>query len=179
MAKRQARTSTSASRQQVEDAAANLLRRSALTLSRDGWNPALADRSVFAVVSRMAREMWPRDEASRDRAAARAFAMLLERLRRRYPAIALDAWERDAYREPEDVIATLACSAFPWQAQRVLSPQETTIEAFMVLQVLNSPDIAADALTVRARQALPADWITDAGQLQAMSVDVIGRVRSA
>lgn len=178
MAKRKTSTTTSdASRRQVEDAATELLRRTALALSRDGWNPHHADRSVSGVLSRLAREAWPKDATSRDRAAARAFALLTERLRRRWPDITIDAWEGDVYREPEDVIASLACPEYPWPIPVPRSPQETTIEAYMVLQALNVAGIDASALEARARAALPKEW--QASTLADIASDVRSRLGSA
>lgn len=160
MAKRTA-SATKPRSQQSASAVSDALKKTAGLLSREGWNPDDPDRCIAGAMSRACRDLWPKDEASRHQAIAFMLAEVTKRIGRRFGQVTIDAWERALYREPEDVVAIIASPTWPWPAMAALSPQETTIEAFMVLQRLNTKGIDIAGLIRLARAAFPAEWMPD------------------
>lgn len=176
MAKRKAAASTisAPSKAQIDTGVLSLLKRAAMALSRDGWNPH--GHNIDEALRAASRELWPADEPSRLRVLARAHATLTERLQRATPALSVDAWEADMYRQPEDVVALLASGFWPWRATQGRSPQEETVEAYMVLQRLNDPTLSGPQLAAKARHAFPMEWVSVLAT-DAIAGEVVERIK--
>lgn len=175
MAKRQTATATAPHAKAARAAAGQALKRAAVFLSREGWDPADARRSITGAVTRAVRELWPKSESDRDRVTAAAHAVLRERLQRRYAGLTVDEWEGSMYREPEEVVALVGSPSWPWALgpMQAHSPQESTAEAFMVLQRVNGPTTDAETLRARTVAAFPGGWLAPE-RIAELADDVIG-----
>ena len=80
------------------------------------------------------------------------------------------------YRQPEDVVALLASGVWPWRSSQGRSPEEESVEAFMVLQRLNDATVTGPELTVRAMKAFPRGWVAKIASDQ-IAADVVERIK--
>lgn len=133
----------------------------------DGWHPTQPPRDIGSIVTRAIRERFPKlPEDKRQALTAGALAHLVAKIKRRWPGVRIDDWERMSMREPEHVVALLGVPAWPEpRPESAMDLDEPPIEvltvsacaAIIAAGIPAEDRCTGDAAVAALRAALPRE----------------------